>query len=73
MWHSNVVDLPRSGRVASECNIEIATIVKIITEHDRKMTVAQIASTVKLNGRTVYRIVQSRLNTREVGARWVPR
>src|ERR1700729_2562510 len=70
---SNVADLPRSGRPASECNDENATRVKKIIDQDRKMTIVEIASRVKLNERTVYRILHNRLNMRKVCARWVPR
>ena len=69
---SNVADLPRSGRPSSECNDENAAKVKKIIDIDRKMTVAEIASAVKLSETTVHRILHNRLNMRKVCARWVP-
>src|ERR1700729_3834548 len=56
-----------------QCNDENATRVKKIIDQDRKMTIVEIVSRVKLNERTVYRILHNRLNMRKVCARWVSR
>ena len=70
---SHVADLPRSGRPSSECSDENAARVKKIIDQDRKMTIAEISRSAKLNESTVFRILHNRLNMRKVCARWVPR
>lgn len=69
---SNVAVLLISDWPASVCNDE-NTIVKKITDQDRKMKTIEMASKVKLNEGTVNIISYSRLNIRKMCACWVTR
>lgn len=50
---SNVADMPRCGRPSSECTDENAEKVMKIIDQDRKMTIEDISSAVKLSKSTV--------------------
>lgn len=64
--HSNFADVPRSGKSSSKYSGGKATKVKKIMNEDCKTTVVKIASSVKLNERTVYKMLLNRLDKGKV-------
>lgn len=64
-----VEDKPRSGRPKSSMADEI----KELLDHDRRLTVREIASKVDLGVATVHSIIKEELGMKKVCARWIPR
>ena len=71
--YSSAADLPRTGRHGTLSSKNNVLKVKTLVDHNRRITVRELASCLDLSVGNVHRILHKQLGMRRVAARWIPR